>query len=90
MIKTSNARSVDNHVELKIVTQKTRTFASHFEPIDVRYRDGTSALLFAHVMAMVYRSQIIDIAYIRRGKFWIYISICERRLTVKSVQTHNH
>ena len=77
MIETSNARSLDNHVELKIVTQKTRTFASHIEPIDVRYRDGTRALLFAHVMVTVCRCQIIASAYIRRGKFCIYISICE-------------
>ena len=79
MIETSNTRSLDNHVELKIVTQKTSTFTSHIEPIDVRYRDGTSALLFAHVMAIVYRSPNIAIAYRRRGKFCIYISICERR-----------
>ena len=59
MAETLNACSVDIHVELKIVTQKTHTFASHLNLIEISYRDRTCALLFVHVMVIVCRCQTI-------------------------------
>ena len=60
MIETSNARSVDNHVELKIVTQKTHTFTSHLEPILPSYRDGTHATVSIRVTHTLWYQKIKD------------------------------
>ena len=59
MAETSNACSVDIHVELKIVTQKTHKSTSHLKPIEMRYRDGTYVVLFAHAMVIVCYHQTI-------------------------------
>ena len=77
MAETLNACSVDIHVELKIVTQKTHTFASHLNLIEISYRDRTCALLFVHVMVIVCRCQTIASACRLRGIYYIYISICK-------------
>ena len=58
MIETSNAHSVDNHVELKIVTQKTHTSTSHLEPILASYRDGTRALVSTRMPHILWHQKI--------------------------------
>ena len=60
MIETSNARSLNNHVELKIPTQKKRTSTSHLELILASYRDGTRARLLTRVTHTLWHQKIKD------------------------------
>ena len=60
MIETSNAHSLDNHVELKIVTQKTQPFASYLEPILPSYRDRTHATVPTRVTHTLWHQKIKD------------------------------
>ena len=60
MIETSNARSLANRVELKIVTQKTHSFTSHLKPILPSYRDGTRATISTRVTHTLWHQKIKD------------------------------